>query len=111
VSRDFPQQFEQKRCVQRTCFRCKPSGSNDEYLELIEVVGAELALKKALRALEQTFKGKLHMPKLAEIRKAVATPDNARVYLTRMQLDRPQSSKERLLQRALVYALASVNAI
>jgi acyl-CoA hydrolase len=71
----------------------------------------ELALKKALRALEQTFKGKLHMPKLADIRKTAAIPDNAREYLARMQLDRPQSFKERLLQRAVVYALSSVNAI
>jgi acyl-CoA hydrolase len=72
----------------------------------------ELALKKALRALEQTFKGKkLRLPRLAEIRKTAAIPDQARQYLERMELDHPQSIKERLLQRAVVYALASRNAV
>jgi acyl-CoA hydrolase len=32
-------------------------------------------------------------------------------YLERMELDQPQSFKEKLLQRVVVYALASVNAI
>jgi acyl-CoA hydrolase len=100
-----PERLEQMfaRYRERGLFQEFPFGT--------DLTEEELALKKALRALEQTFKGKLHMPKLADIRKTIAIPDNARVYLTRMELDRPQSSKERLLQRALVYALASVNAI
>jgi hypothetical protein len=72
----------------------------------------ELALKKALRVLEQTFKGKKpRLPRLVEIRKTVAIPGQAHQYLERMELDHPRSIQERLLQRAVVYALASVKAI
>jgi acyl-CoA hydrolase len=72
----------------------------------------EVTLQKALRALDQTIKGKkLHLPRLSEIRNTAIIPRQAYQYLERMQLDRPHSVKERLLQRAVVYALASVNAI
>jgi acyl-CoA hydrolase len=72
----------------------------------------EVALRKALRALEQTMKGKkLHMPRLADLRKSVRIPEVGFRYLERMDLDQPQSVKEILLERALIYALASVNAI
>jgi hypothetical protein len=72
----------------------------------------ELELRKGLLALEQLIKTKkLHLPRLAEIRKVAIIPQEARKYLERMQLDQPRSVKERLLRRTLVYALASVNAI
>jgi len=72
----------------------------------------EVALQKALRALDHTVKGKkLQLPRFGEIRKTTIIPRQAHQYLERMQLDRPHSIKERLLQRAVVYALASVNAI
>jgi hypothetical protein len=72
----------------------------------------ELTLKKALGALEQIFKAKkLRRPRLAEIRKTASIPAQASQYLERMDLDQPRSIKERLLQRAVVYALASVNVI
>ena len=54
---------------------------------------------------------KLRLPRLSEIRKTIAIPDHARPYLERMALSRAQTFKERLLQKALVYALASVDAI
>ena len=47
----------------------------------------------------------------AEIRKTVAPPNCARPYLERMKLDHPRNLKERLYRRALVYALAPVQAI
>jgi acyl-CoA hydrolase len=72
----------------------------------------EVALRKGLFALEQAIKRKkLHLPRLTVIRKTAIIPRQAHQYLERMQLDRPHSVKERLLQRAVVYALASVNAI
>jgi hypothetical protein len=72
----------------------------------------EVALQKALLALDLTIKGKkLHLPRLTEIRKTAIIPQEAHQYLERMQLDRPHSLKERLLQRTVLYALASVNAI
>src|SRR2546423_5612846 len=72
----------------------------------------EVILKKALLALKQTARWKkLRLPRLSEIRKAVAVPDHARPYLEPMALSRPQTFKARLLQYALVYALASGGAI
>lgn len=77
-----------------------------------DLTDEELVLQKALLVLKQTVQGKkLRLPRLAEIRKTVAIPNHARPYLERMTLDRPQTLKERLLQRALVYALAFVDAI
>ena len=72
----------------------------------------EVVLRKALLALKQTVQWeKVHLPRPAEVRKIISVPDDARPYLERMELDRPQSIKERLMQRAVVYALAAVNAI
>jgi acyl-CoA hydrolase len=72
----------------------------------------EVVLGKALKFLKQAVeRKKLHMPRFAEIRKTINVPGNARLYLERMELDRPRTIKERLLRRALVYALASVEAI
>jgi len=72
----------------------------------------EVVLKKALLALKQTTQWKkLRLPRLAEISKTIVVPERARPYLERMALARAQTFKERLLQKALVYALASVDAI
>jgi hypothetical protein len=66
----------------------------------------EVVLRKALLQLK-----KLRLPRLADVGKTFSIPDPARPYLERMTLDHPQTFKQRLLQRALVYALASVDAI
>lgn len=72
----------------------------------------EMLLRKALSKLEQIAQREnLHRPRLREIRKTVTIPSQAQPYLERMMLDQPHTLKERLLQRALVYALASVDAI
>ena len=72
----------------------------------------EVVLRKALRKVKRTLSWKkFHVPSLTEIGKTIKVPDRARPYLKRMALDHPQSFKERLLQRAVVYALASVDAI
>jgi acyl-CoA hydrolase len=77
-----------------------------------DLTAEEVVLQKALRALDQTIKGKkFHVPGLDGIRKTAFIPPQALPYLQRMQLDRPHSVKEALFQRAMVYALALVNAI
>jgi hypothetical protein len=77
-----------------------------------DLTGEEVVLGKALEFLKQAVeRKKLRMPRFAEIRKTINVPSNARLYLERMELDRPHTIKERLLKRALVYALASVEAI
>jgi acyl-CoA hydrolase len=77
-----------------------------------ELTEEELVLKKALTTLQQTLKGQeLSLPGFDEIRKTITVPESARPYLERMVLEDPQDAKEMLMQRALVYALASVGAI
>ena len=71
----------------------------------------ELVLRRALLVLKQTMQRKKPLPGIEQIRKTIAIPSSARPYLERMKLDQPRNFKERVFQRALVYALASVNAI
>jgi len=72
----------------------------------------ELVLKKALSALKRVLKGQeLHLPGPDEIRKTVAVPESAKPYLERMGLEDPHGAREVLLQRAVVYALASIDAL
>src|SRR4030095_13224626 len=72
----------------------------------------EVKLKKALELLEEKIQHrKFQVPGLTEILKTISIPDSAHVYLERMMLDRPHSVKEKLLQRLLVYALASTGAV
>ena len=67
----------------------------------------ELVLGKALRRLAAhlTWKG-FTWPRGEDLAKALRPPAAARPYLERMGLDRPRTTKERLLQRVVVYALA-----
>jgi hypothetical protein len=51
------------------------------------------------------------LPSLKEICKSIAIPEQARPYLERMELNHPKTFRETLLQRAVVYALACVDAI
>jgi acyl-CoA hydrolase len=72
----------------------------------------EIVLRKALLVLKQVVQTKrLAIPRLSEIRKTIAIPRKARPYLERMSLDRPHTLNEKLLRRALLYGLASIDAI
>lgn len=98
--------------LKQTLARYRERGLFQEFPFGTDLTEDELVLKRALHALEQTFKGKkLRLPGLAALRKTAAIPKAAHKYLDRLELDRRQSIKERLLQRAVIYALASVSAI
>jgi hypothetical protein len=72
----------------------------------------ENTLRKALLVLKQMSEGhKLQVPELTDLRKTLLIPDQAHSFLARMELRRPKTIKERFMQRALVYALASIRAI
>ena len=77
-----------------------------------DLTAEEVVLKKALERLKQSIERK-RLPALGAraVRAVIDVPAGARPYLERMSLDMPRTLKERLLQRALVYALASVDAI
>jgi acyl-CoA hydrolase len=72
----------------------------------------EIVLKKALDGLKRSVERK-QLPAFGArtLRAVIDVPAAARSYLERMSLDRPRTLKEHLLQRAVVYALASVDAI
>jgi hypothetical protein len=77
-----------------------------------DLTADEVVLRKALQTLKETIQWeKFHLPRLSQVRKTIAVPHHARPYLERMALDRPKTIKERLLQRTLVYGLASAGAI
>lgn len=77
-----------------------------------ELTEEEIVLKKALAALQKLLKGQdISLPGFDEIWKTVSVPESASAYLKRMRLDDPQGPQEMLMQRAVVYALASIEAI
>jgi hypothetical protein len=60
----------------------------------------------------QDLRGPLRWFKLViRIRKTMVVPESARPFVERMRLDHPQDANELLLQRTIVYALTSVDAI
>jgi acyl-CoA hydrolase len=98
--------------LEKLLARYRERGLFPEFPFGTDLTPEEVVLRKALRVLKQSVRWKkFQVPRLAEIRKTIAVPDRALPYLERMALNRPQTFKERLMQRALVYALASVEAI
>ena len=92
------------RYRERGLFKAFPFGT--------DLTEQEVILRKALLILKQTVQQKkLRLPRPTDVRKTIAIPNHARPYLERMMLDHPQTFKERLYRRALVYALAAVDAI
>jgi acyl-CoA hydrolase len=72
----------------------------------------EVVLAKALRGLERMVARKRPpLRQLRHLRKLATVPETARPYLERMGLAAPRTLKEHLLKRAVVYALASADAI
>jgi acyl-CoA hydrolase len=72
----------------------------------------ELVLGRALKTLKRQLDQKrLGLDDLEDLKAAIAPPPAARPYLERMGLAEPQGAKEHLLQRAVVYALALIDAV
>jgi hypothetical protein len=72
----------------------------------------EVVLKQALERLKWMATHKRPSGvRVQQFTKMAIVPESARPYLERMGLEDPRTLKQRLLQRALVYALASVDAI
>lgn len=72
----------------------------------------EVVLGKALKGLKRMVdRRRPSVPRSRQLRSLVSVPESARVYLERMGLAAPRTLKERLLQRVVLYALASADAI
>lgn len=72
----------------------------------------ELVIGKSLKGLKEKMSGSgIPVPSLAEAKKMISVPDGALPFLKRMQLDKPASAREKMLQRLVVYALAAQGVI
>jgi len=89
----------------------RASGALPEYPFGTDLDETEQALARALRLLKRTLSGELHLPELGDLKKTVHVPDAALPYLERMGLVEPEGIEERLMRRAVVYALATENVI
>jgi acyl-CoA hydrolase len=77
-----------------------------------DLTNEEVALKRALEHLKHAITHKRGLiPRRGVLRKVIDVPNDARPYLDRMKLDAPRTVKERVLQRAVVFALASIDQI
>jgi hypothetical protein len=89
----------------------RASGALPEYPFGTDLTDVEQALARALRRLKRTLSGKLHLPELDDLKKTVDIPDGALPYLTRMDLAEPEGLEEKIMRRAVTYALAAENVI
>jgi hypothetical protein len=89
----------------------RASGALPEYPFGTDLTEVEQALARALRLLERTRSGDLRLPELDDLKKTVDIPDAALPYLERMGLAEPEGIEERLMRRAMVYALAADDVI
>lgn len=86
------------------CFPMFPYGT--------EFTKEELVLGKALRGLKSKMTLKNFRPSLGDISKTlISPPAAAKPYLERMSLDKPSNSKEKMLQKLVLFALSSDGAI
>jgi acyl-CoA hydrolase len=77
-----------------------------------DLTAEELVLREALQGLKRMVTRKrLPPPRARQLRTLTRAPENAKPYLERMGLDQPRTLKERLLRKALLYALAVTDAI
>jgi acyl-CoA hydrolase len=77
-----------------------------------DLTSEEVVLKRALEHLKQAITHKRALiPRWGVLSKVLDVPPGARPYLDRMKLDTPRTVKERVLQRAVVFALASIDEI
>lgn len=86
-------------------------GTLPEYPFGTELTEVERDLARALRHIERTLSGDLKLPDLEDIRKTLSVPDAAGPYLERMGLANAEGVDERLMRRAVAYALAAVDAV
>jgi hypothetical protein len=77
-----------------------------------DLTGEEIALRKALQHLKRVgARRRLLLKEMRHLGTLATVPKSAGPYLERMGLDAPRTLHERVLQRAIVYALASTNVI
>lgn len=100
-----PERLDELLDRYRDHFPTFPSGTDLTDEELV-LAGALRRMKRKLAERDLAL-----LPKLDEVKKLVKIPDEARPYLERMGLSEPKTAKEKLLRRAVVYALVEDGAV
>ena len=99
---NFPERLEDdlKPCREKGLFSPFPFGT--------DFTKEELVIGKALRKLKEKMAvRKFPVPTFREAKKLVAVPEAAMPYLERLKLDKPATGREKMMQKMVVYALAS----
>src|SRR5207244_11651122 len=87
--------------LEKLLARYRERGLFPEFPFGTDLTPEEVVLRKALRVLKQSVRWKkLHVPRLAEIRKTIAVPDRPLPYLERVELNRPHTRQHRLMPKA-----------
>lgn len=97
---NLPQKIEQELAPFRKegFFPAFPYGS--------DFTAEELVIAKALKALKrQTASRRLALPRLKPLKNILSVPQSAKPYLERLQLDKPVTWQEKLMQKIMLYAL------
>ncbi|HLE83521.1 MAG TPA: acetyl-CoA hydrolase/transferase C-terminal domain-containing protein [Thermoanaerobaculia bacterium] len=107
----IPDRFRDNRPerLEETLAPYRERGMFQEFPYGTDLSAEEVVLTKALRGLQKKIEGRdlSVLPNLEEVRKVVTVPEAARPYLERMGLADPQGLQETLLQKAVVFALAT----
>ena len=100
-----PERLDELLDPHRDHFPTFPSGT--------DLTDEELVLAGALRRMKRKIAERdlALLPKLGEVKKLVKIPEEARPYLERMGLAEPETTREKLLRRAVVYALIEDGAV
>ncbi len=99
---NFPERLEDdmKSCREKGLFSPFPFGT--------DFTKEELVIGKALRKLKEKMAvKKFPVPTFKEAKKLVSVPEAARPYLERLKLDKPATGREKMMQKMVIYALAS----
>lgn len=90
----------------------KAQGLFPEFPFGTELTKEEIALTKALELLQTVARQKrFSLPNFQQLKMIVSRPESAKPYLQRLDLDKPESMKERLMQKSILYALSQTGEI
>lgn len=107
---EIPERFRQNthERLERTLAPYRERGLFEELPFGTDLTPEELTLTRALRGMKKKLDERdlSLLPDLEGVKKLVQIPDEARPYLERMGLADPDGVRERLLQKAVVHALA-----
>lgn len=90
----------------------KEQGLFPEFPLGTEFMKEEIALIKALELLQTIASQKrFSLPNLQQLKMIISKPESATPYLKRLDLDKPKTPREKLMQKSILYALSQTGII